>query len=511
MSTSGRRALQGFTYQAYVALDWLFEMIYQDRDDPIEVISIDSVGLLDADRMPEVDDIVIRFESGKTLYVQAKKGQTDRKSWSLGDATLKKELRSARDQLEEDENGRVRFYSRDPFGEVHKLAEDCRQHPNYDVFEEEAPNTLSDPLEKLSDLINRTKKKTFKLIRRVEFKVTDSLEDMERTLTRDLQGTVSNSKTALNALRNLLRQHTTGRTRSPRHEIERGHVIERDHVVQALEDAGVRVTPERPVEDILDAFESGSQFGRSWKDTIDGEHIPRQKVDEILELIEKGKSSVLVEGRPGSGKTCVLLDLVDRIEEESDLVRLFIKGDRFTGVSSLSDLAEEGLPEDIPGQCARLAQEQQVVVILDALDVLSLNRHHEALKVFLGLIEQLSPIPNVTTVAACRTFDLEYDPQLRGVEWDASITVDLLDFDDQVAPFLEKWNVDPDGVTENLKSTLRIPQNLDLYAKIAKWDAFRECSRCINFGSGSSRRSSSKTMSWEKRRWRPSRKWHRGS
>lgn len=123
MSTSGRRALQGFTYQAYVALDWLVEMIHQDRDDPIEAISVDSVGLLDADRMPKVDDIVVRFESGETLYVQAKKNQTDRKAWSLADSPLQKELRSARDQLEEDEEGRIRFYSRDPFGEVCRLAE----------------------------------------------------------------------------------------------------------------------------------------------------------------------------------------------------------------------------------------------------------------------------------------------------------------------------------------------------------------------------------------------------
>jgi hypothetical protein len=463
MSTSGRRALQGFTYQAFIALDWLVEMVYQDREDPIEVISVDSVGLLDADQMPKVDDIVVRFESGKTLYVQAKKGQTDRKSWSLGDATLKKELRSACEQLEEDENGRVRFCSRDPFGEVHKLAEDCRtQYPNYDVFEAEAPATLSDPLERLSEVIERTEKETFEFIQRVDFESTDDIEDIERELVRDLRREVSDPEPALNALRNLLTRHITGLTRSPRHEIER------DHVVQAFEDAGVRITPERPVEDILDAFESGSRFGRSWKDTIDGEHIPRQEVGKILELIQEGKNSILVEGRPGSGKTCVLLDLVDRIEEESDLARLFIKGDRFTSVSSLSDLAEEGLPEDIPGQCARLAQEQQVVVILDALDVLSLNRHHKALKVFLGLIEQLSPIPNVTTVAACRTFDLEYDPQLRGVEWDASITVDPLDFDDQVAPLLEKWNVDPNEITESLKDTLRIPQHLDLYAKIAK-------------------------------------------
>jgi len=465
MSTSGRNSVQGYTYQEYIALDWLVEMIHRDRDDPIDVISVDSVGLPDAERMPQVDDIVIRFESGDTLYVQAKKNQTDRKSWSLADQTLQDELRNARDQLVEDEDGRVRFYSRDPFGEVHKLAEKCRnQYPNYDVFEAEAPNTLTDPLDRLAELTDRTEKQAFDLIQQIDFETTKNLEEIERDLVRRLGMTVSDPEKALRVLSSFLTRHTTGQTSTPLHEIQR------DDVVQALENAGVRVTPERSIEEIAEAFDSASQIGRSWKRTIDGEHIERHEVDEILTQIQDKQDSILVEGRPGSGKTCVLLDLVERIEQELDLARLFIKGDRFTSVSSLSDLAEEGLPEDIPGQCARLAQEQQVVVILDALDVLSLNRHHDALKVFLGLIEQLSQIPNVTTVAACRTFDLDYDPQLRGVEWDASITVDLLDFDNQVVPLLERWNVDPDTVTDNLKETLRNPQNLDLYAEIAKLD-----------------------------------------
>jgi len=463
VSKSGRRALQGFTYQAYVALDWLVEMIYHDRDDPIDVISIDSVGLLDAERMPKVDDIVIRFESGKTLYVQAKKGQTDRKSWSLADTTLQKEVRNARDQVEDDEEGRVRFYSRDQFGDVHKLAEDCRtQYPSYDVFETKAPDTLSGPIKKLADLLNYTEKQTFELIQRIEFEVTYGFEGWERDLIRRLKMAVSDPKSALSALSHLLRKPTTDQTSAPRHEISR------DHVVEALEEVGVRVTPDRSIEEILDAFDSASQFGRSWKRTIDGEQIPREEVDEIIEQIRNGEDQILVKGKPGSGKTCVLLDLVDRIEADSNLERLFIKGDRFSDICSISDLASEGLPQDIPGQCARLAQEREVVVILDALDVLSLNRHHDALEVFLGLIEQLSPLPNVTTVAACRTFDLDYDPQLRGVEWDESIMVDPLGFDDQVAPFLEKWSVDPSTVSENLRDELRIPQNLDLYAKIAK-------------------------------------------
>ena len=54
---------------------------------------------------------------------------------------------------------------------------------------------------------------------------------------------------------------------------------------------------------------------------------------------------------PGSGKTCVLLDLAKRIETSSDpWGLLFIKGDRFDGATSLKDLEERGLPKNIVGQ-----------------------------------------------------------------------------------------------------------------------------------------------------------------
>lgn len=462
MSIAGRRALEGFTYQSCVALYWLIEMIHQDRDNPIEVVSVDSVGLADAESFPDVDDIVIRFESGKTLYVQAKKNQPNRVKWSLSDSTIQNELCSARDQLEKDDNARVRFYSRTPFGELSKLAEACRnQHPNYDVFAKDPPKTLSKPLGRLSSYIDRTEREAFDLICRIEFKLTPDLEEWSLSLLRSLDQVVSDSQTASFVLKDLLEKHTSGHLETPQHEISRRDAVE------SLESAGVRVTPKRPAEEILEAFDTASQIGRSWLRKIDGEHLPRKEVENILNLVQQNTSTVLVKGRPGSGKTCVLLDLVECIEEKPNVGRLFIKGDRFCNASSEKDLADQGLPKDIPGQCARLAKDRPVVVIIDALDVLSINRHHNALKVFLGLIEQLEILENVTTVAACRVFDLKYDPLLRGREWDKSVTVKPLDFE-EVAPFLKKWEIDPSAIGEDLQEILRIPQNLNLYSRIAR-------------------------------------------
>lgn len=463
MSVAGRRSLQGYSYQAHIALDWVVEMIHQDRDDPIQKISVDSVGFSDSERSPDVDDVVVRFESGVTKYIQAKKNQKDRKHWSLSDSALQSELKKAYTQLQGDENSRVHFYSRDPFGDSQKLADACReQYPNYSIFESEAPSTLKLPLAQLAELLGISEEDAFFLIRRIEFTVTSDFPELERQLRRKLDVIISDADAALAFLAQYLGKHSAGQTSTSRHEVSRSDVVEH------LEKKGIVVTPKRSIQDILDSFDSASRIGRSWTRKIDGERIPRKETEMLLEKAHGVEENILVTGRPGSGKTCVLLELADRLEKEQGQASLFIKGDRFCDVSDVSDLSKRGLPEDIPGQCARLAQDRKVVVVIDSLDVLSLNRHHDALKVFLGIIERLSRVSNVTVIAACRTFDKDYDPQLRGVEWDAIVDVDLLDFEQHVHPFLEKWGVDPESVADSLKESLRNPQSLNLYAKIAK-------------------------------------------
>jgi hypothetical protein len=166
----------------------------------------------------------------------------------------------------------------------------------------------------------------------------------------------------------------------------------------------------------------------------------------------------------------LLLDLADYIEGEKETVwgLLFIKGDRFTNLQREQDLVAEGLPDDIVGQCARLADFRKVIVIIDSLDVLSLNRQHDALKVFLGIIDRLEKLERVTIITACRSFDLQYDPLLRGRSWEHKVNLQPLDFNNEVKPFLIDWNVDISKINAELQALLQIPQNLRIYGELAK-------------------------------------------
>jgi len=102
------------------------------------------------------------------------------------------------------------------------------------------------------------------------------------------------------------------------------------------------------------------------------------------------------------------------------------------------------------GQCARLSDFRRTVAIIDSLDVLSLSRQHDALKLFLGIIDRLEKVDGVTIITACRNFDLHYDPLLRGRSWQHTVNLQPLDFDNQVKPFLINWNVDISNINPEL-------------------------------------------------------------
>ena len=221
--------------------------------------------------------------------------------------------------------------------------------------------------------------------------------------------------------------------------------------------------------DILKNFEIASNIGRNWLREIDGEPIDRLEVKQIIELIEQGSKTILLTDQPGSGKTCVLLDIAEYIENQPCPWKLlFIKGDHFSGAKSEDDLVSMGLPENILEQCEILARSFHIVIILDSLDVLSLNRQHNVLKSFLGLIDQLERLEGITVIAACRTFDLDYDPLLRGRSWGHKINLQPLDYDSVISPFLVKWGIEPDEVSTELRELLRLPHNLHLYGKLAR-------------------------------------------
>lgn len=464
MSIAGKRSSLGDEYQLRVALHWLIRLL---EDNTIEAIQVNSTGIPGENLLVTVDDIVILYKNGSACFIQAKKNQPDHDNWSFADAELKKELCNARNQLELRENSKVIFYSRSPFGELKKLAENCNYSPDYSAFSRNAAQNQLDSLNRLAKILERTVEITYSLVKKISFGPTNEFEDWDRQNKSDLQRLVPNVDVALPILERYLVSHETN-LRDSR------YLITRSDVLTELANIGLSPTPKRSEAEILTTFKQASMIGRKWLRTIDDKLISRPELPQLIELIEQGSKSILLTDRPGSGKTCLLLDIADYIECEKETVwgLLFIKGDLFTNLETEQDLVAKGLPEDIVGQCARLADYRGVIVIIDSLDVLSLSRQHDALKVFLGIIDRLEKLDKVTIIVACRNFDLEYDPLLRGRSWQHRVHIKPLDFDNEVRPLLIKWKVDVSQITPELQALLQIPQNLRIYGKLANLGFF---------------------------------------
>lgn len=462
MSIAGKKSSQGDEYQLRVALHWLIRLL---EDDSIQGIQVNSTGIPGEDYSITVDDIVVLYQDGSALFIQAKKNQTDHKAWSLSDETLKKELINCRDQLESKQDSKVRLYSRTPFEDLQFLVEFCRDCTDYLAFAREGAKNKKQKsiLKRLSGIFDRTEEATYNLAKKFDFGSALGFNEWDQYNFKDLDRIVPRAKLAISVLERYLDSHETG-LRVPE------QVITREDVLRKLSESGLTPTPKRSEAEILENFKAASKIGREWLRTIDGEALPRKELEEIVNLIEEGNQKILVTDSAGSGKTCLLLDLAEHIENHSVWKLLFIKGDLFEEAGSEEDLAARGLPKDLVGQCSRLAEVHRVVVILDSLDVLSISRQHKPLKLFLGLMDRLASIDGVTIVAACRTFDLEYDPLLRGRSWECKVNLQPLDFDTVVYPFLRRWNIEPNEVTPELQKLLQLPQNLSLYGKLAKQD-----------------------------------------
>lgn len=458
MSIAGTRSSQGDEFQLRIALHWCIRLL---GEPDINAVQAESTGLPGEASAVPVDDVVVIFQDGRRIHIQAKKNQTEHSTWSLRDPSLQEELLKARDQLEAHPQTEVHFYSQTPFGDLRRLADAARSFPGYEAFVAGEPGGAKTILARFAKIVGRDESTALQLGARIFFGPAHTHEEWDRQNLADLARVVSNPATARDVLERLLGSHQAKLRGAP-------FLLCKEDVLSALEAHGLYLTPPYSEAETIVAFRTASAIGREWIRTVDGEHFTRSAVGALCRAIDAGSRSVLLTDGPGGGKTCVLLDLADQVESDPGAVLLFVKADLFAEASSEDDLQRLGMPGDIVGRCARLAVHRRVLVIVDSLDVLSLHRSHGSLRFFLGLIDRLRTIDGVTVVAACRDFDLHYDPLLRGRSWGETVVIEPLDFDVDVAPLLKRWNVAAGELTEEFRDLLRIPQHLRIFGKVAR-------------------------------------------
>jgi glycosyltransferase involved in cell wall biosynthesis len=108
------------------------------------------------------------------------------------------------------------------------------------------------------------------------------------------------------------------------------------------------IVPAMDLAEVRASFTSISAIGRTWHRDIATNRISSPVLQQLLEAIDARKRSILLTGLPGSGKTCVMLDVQEALEQRAkintDLVPLFIQSREFADQATAQERQAQGLP-----------------------------------------------------------------------------------------------------------------------------------------------------------------------
>lgn len=472
MSRSAVESHKGDRYQNLLAAQYIAEMMDEKSGQKIVRMEIESTRVLDGGPI-EVEDFIIHHESGRKTYCQCKKNQSARKDWTIHGlgAELNKawKLFKSADDIES-----IDFYCQDGFGGLGKLAEESRSYPDVHSFIHTAINTnatINAIYQKLKEVLEFQEEdpELWKFLKTLFFRTIEQ-ETIRKYTLLHLSSIATNADAALDAVLELVAK---ANAREKKIGLESrctdSSFITRQDVLEKFSKNGILLSPRYPIEILREDIQRISTIGRSsFLREIGGERIPRPEVKEILQHLDDGSKTMLLEGGPGAGKSCVLLNLVDQLEQDPDAPYqvIYLQTKEFDGIGNGTDRISQELDHDLPRKIARFAECHPVVVAMDSLDVIAISTGGAAFRYFSTLIDQLRNIPNIFIVASCRTFDAAYDSRLRAIPWEKRISVKPWDWKEEIVPLFEKWGWNASQVGDRQKCLLSSPYMLWIYHEL---------------------------------------------
>ena len=228
------------------------------------------------------------------------------------------------------------------------------------------------------------------------------------------------------------------------------------------------------IRDLLDSYLAAKR-GR----LIGGSMISRPEARSILGRIgaDEAPRIVLVHGRPGAGKSAVLLGLVEGLIARG-VPCLPLSLDANPPVGSPRAYGASLELHASPAAALRaVASSSRAVLVVDQLDALRLTSSSAAAgwQSCSAVLEGALGDGQTTVVVACRTFDLDHDPNIRkwrdSLERSQAHAMAVIEVGDlaleDVQPVVTSKGVDPSSLPARVRQLLRHPNTLDAWCRLA--------------------------------------------
>lgn len=246
------------------------------------------------------------------------------------------------------------------------------------------------------------------------------------------------------------------------------HLAEHHHIYAKRLEHDKRVAP--AIEELQ------RQFSESIRPGLIGRRIiPREETSRIIECIDT-EQDVILHGAAGFGKSGVLYELTEYLRREN-IPYLPVRLDRRIPKKTAARFGVDmGLPDSPTYSLAGLAAGRKCVLILDQLDAIRWTAAHSstAMDVCKELARQVRSLhrakEKIVIVLACRTFDLEHDPEIKnwlkgtGKNEFAKIGIKELT-NEQLQTILGS---DFRNITDSQKRILACPHNLSIWIELKR-------------------------------------------
>lgn len=218
---------------------------------------------------------------------------------------------------------------------------------------------------------------------------------------------------------------------------------------------------------------------RSWYSYIyNDKHINRNETRRLLDWIESSEVKkrdsdrvMLLVGDAGTGKSVVMKDLLETLEERNIPV-LGLKADMlFSNNDKIDNLV--GLGKPVVTAIGELEKKGKVVLLVDQIDALSstLSSNRMPLHTVNTLVAEVCKMQNVRVVVSCRPYDQQYDPTLERYGNGRVIRMEGLP-EDEVNTTLELAGIQVDDSEKDVKNFLSNPLNLFLFCRVRNGQLF---------------------------------------